>query len=223
MRPSNNILLKMGKKEIAPGYFEIKWVDCDTQNRGNTTGVGWGAYAVTDITGVLKRTRWQLEAKCIRTGSVGEWNFLCGSELTDNETGYIKLRMYGSGDNGWEHNTGSTAHTVCPLGVVQNISIEKRVVTINDYQTWTVNSSNVVNRNKFCIGGAELVTARSDGYKRTWCGLIGRVKVSQDGVTYGDFYPSKKKSDGTVGFYDLVSEKFYPSSNPSVHFKEGKI
>ena len=35
MRPSNNILLKMGKKEIAPGYFEIKWVDCDTQRESD--------------------------------------------------------------------------------------------------------------------------------------------------------------------------------------------
>lgn len=89
---------------------------------------------------------------------------------------------------------------------------------MNSY-SWTVTSSTTVNSHYFCIGGAETVTYRYDGYKRVWPGCIGRTKVSQNGVLRGDFVPAKRKSDGVCGFYDLVSGNFYASATP-VSFKE---
>jgi len=95
-------------------YKELQWVDCDTQDRGS--GTAWGAYAKTDINNLI-RDSWELETTCIRTKAVGEWNFLCGCEYTDNETGYIKIRLHGN-DFTWEHNTNSTDTSPCPINEV---------------------------------------------------------------------------------------------------------
>lgn len=201
---------------VIPGFKVLEYVDCDTQDRGSSI---WGAYAKTDISN-LTRNSWELETTCIMTGQIGQWNFLCGCEYSDNESGYIKIRLYGGPENGgvWEHNTSSTATSPCPVGEVQNITIKNSVATVNSY-SWSVNSSTIVNSHYFCIGGTETVTYRSDGYKRVWPGYIGRTKVSQGGVLKGDFVPAKRKSDGVCGFYDLTSKNFYSSATP-VPFKE---
>lgn len=158
---------------LLPAEFtELQMVDCDTKSRGTSP---WGAYAKTDINN-LTRDSWELETTCIMTGIVGEWNFLCGCEYTDNESGYIKIRLF-SGGGIWEHNTSSSDTSPCPVGEVQNVHIKNRIATVNSY-SWTVNSSTVANSHYFCIGGTDLVVTKNDGYKRTWPGYIGRTKVS---------------------------------------------
>ena len=166
----------------------------------------------------MTRNSFELQAICIRTTACGDWNFLCGCEYSDNETGYIKLRLFGGPNTEvWEHNTGSSDNSPCPIDEIQNVHIKNRNVTINSY-SWTLNSSTTVNSHYFCIGGAEII--KPNGYNtRTWPGYIGRVKVLQSDALKGDFVPVKRKSDSICGFYDLVSGNFYSSVTP-IPFKE---
>ena len=205
---------------LPSGYRMLDWVDCDTVDRGSTSGQPWGAYAMTDIAG-LTRDTWGLDAYAVKTSVVGEWTFLAGSEYSDNQNGFIKIRLCG-GTGLFEQNSGSGLSVPCDAGMVQHVVIGDRIADVNGVR-WTVNSSNVVNDRKLCLGGAELVVSKYDGYKRTWPGLIGRAKVFSDHVLVGDFVPAKRTSDGICGFYCLVANKFYLSSNPAVPFKEGAL
>lgn len=153
-------------------FTELQMVDCDTKSRGTSP---WGAYAKTDINN-LTRNGWELETTCVMTGAIGEWNFLCGCEYSDNENGYIKIRLYG-GSGLWEHNTNYDDSSPCPVGETQNVHIKNGTATVNSY-SWTVTGSTVVNSHYFCIGGTDLVVTKNDGYKRTWPGYIGRTRVS---------------------------------------------
>lgn len=98
---------------LPPQYEELQWVDCDTKSRGTSP---WGAYAKTDINN-LTRDSWELETTCIMTGALGEWNFLCGCEYNDNESGYIKIRLQG-GSGLWEHYTNASDTSPCPVGEI---------------------------------------------------------------------------------------------------------
>ncbi len=206
--------------QLPSGFTPVAWLDCDTKNLASRNSYGWGAYAKTDITG-LTRDSWRLDAYAVRKGLVGEWNFLAGAESVDNENGYIKIRLY-SNTGLFEQNVSSSLTVPCDLGVVQHVVIKNSVGNINGV-SWSIASSSVTNTRSLCIGGAQLVTARRDGYKRTWPGLIGRVKVHSGGTLVGDFRPARRLSDGIYGFYCMVSKKFYPSANPKVAFKEGVL
>ena len=222
MNAAANIFLaaRRKRKDLLPsGFIPVAWLDCDTKNRGTTTGRGWGAYAQTDITGLTRNT-FGLDAYAVETASVGEWNFLVGAEIQDNQNGFIKVRRYGSNSSFATDSSGFGASIM--QGDVLHVTVSNGMTTVNGNSFAGVPSS-VVNTNFLCIGGAQLVVSRNDGYKRTWPGLIGPVKVYSEDALVGDFRPAMRESDGIYGFYCMVSKKFYPSANPQVAFKEGVL
>lgn len=44
-------------------------------------------------------------------------------------------------------------------------------------------------------------------------GKVWLLKINDNGKPIRDFIPAKRKSDGTIGMYDLVGRKFYTSPN----------
>lgn len=220
MNAAAGIFLAARRKGLLPsGFIPVAWLDCDTKNRGRTIGRGWGAYAQTDITG-LTRDTFGFDGYAVEVASVGEWNFLVGAETTDNESGFIKIRRYGA--NSAFATDASGLGVLITQGDVLHVTVSNGTTTVNGNSFVGVSSS-VVNTSLLCIGGAQLVVLKNDGYKRTWPGLIGPVKVYSGDALVGDFRPARRSSDGIYGFYCMVSKKFYPSANPQVAFKEGAL
>ena len=213
-------------KNIPNEYMQIDFVDTNMSENGSS-GNPIGAYVKTNITNLVA-SKVQIYAKAYLKDIdyPGEWNFLVGAETTDNETGNIKIRLYGASNNGGylcTHISDSLQIKVIP-NAIMNIEYNPQYFKVNDnIVNFTTTPSSIVNTNNLFIGGAQLVLSSSSGCIRVWPGLIGDIKIIQDQMTLGEFYPCIRKSDNKVGFYDLIGNQFMPSSNPNTEFSVGII
>lgn len=211
---------------IPKDYMQIDFVDTNMSENGSD-GNPIGAYVKTNITNLVA-SKVQIYAKAYLKdiNYLGEWNFLIGAETTDNETGNIKIRLYGRSDNGGyicTHISDSLQIKIMP-NTILNIEYNPQYFKVNDnIVNITTTPSSIVNTNNLFIGGAQLVLSWGSGRLRVWPGLIGDIKIIQDQMTLGEFYPCIRKSDNKVGFYDLITNQFMPSSNPRTEFSVGVI
>lgn len=206
------------------GYTAVNFVDTNMMPTGST-GNPIGAFVKTDIRNLVA-AKVNIYAQAYIKSFTGGWNFLVGAEQTDNETGNIKIRLYGVPENGFNLTThvSDDKRIEFSPNTVLDIEYHNTYFKVNDsICNFTTTPSSVVNSNYLFIGAAQTTLSQNDGYKRVWPGLIGQVKIVQDNVILGDFYPCVRKQDKKVGFYDMVTKQFYSSSNSRTEFTVGVI
>ena len=118
---------------------------------------------------------------------------------------------YGYGNNGTDYYTRNAANTNKTI-YYQN----KNLVYLNNELKSTLPTSNFTNAYNFCIG-AWIRSGSVSEY--SYCKFYS-YKIYDSNILIRNYIPVVRHSDGVVGMYDLVENKFYTNAG-SGSFIEG--
>ena len=205
--PDNPIDVQLCGDRILPlGYTAVEyiegtgtqWIDTDIGSDENT-----GMYLEAALTEVLQNPPDNGGKNFL--GVVSN-NFLIGYKNDNNSQGFRFSRKKGVG-----------------------VTLEYNFATPLDTNKHTF-QNNYLNNHKFVLDeesvdapDAEFKNTRGMAIFRTIFGTTGyynapikakiyRLKISQDTDIIADIYPAKRDSDGVVGMYDIIQDKFYANS-----------
>ena len=113
----------------------------------------------------------------------------------------------------WDYGTRQTSITFPTTVGKFVIDANRNTVTINSTkrsvtaQTFTSNNSLRISSN-YTAGGSQYNDENYNDLRR-FSGDLYYFKIYDNDVLVRDFIPAKRKSDGTLGLYDLVTDVFY--------------
>lgn len=113
----------------------------------------------------------------------------------------------------WDYGTRQTSITFPTTVGKFVIDADKNTVTINSTkrsvtaQTFTSNTPLRISSN-YTTGGSQYNDENYNDLRR-FSGDLYYFKIYDNDVLVRDFIPAKRKSDGTLGLYDLVTDVFY--------------